>query len=551
MGNPLTFFVTIRVLAALGLFLTLSLAGSSFASAATLLASQPGITTPPTIDDITGTVPASAPVEQVPQGQAESPTGKALMTAPISANLSGEDVMIAEKLREMLATTLAQHIGNKNDRVAVETFYRNRGFSPIWITNARANERAKNANSFLNGVDADALDPADYPTPAFASGTPETLAQDEIKLTNSVLTFARQARTGRVSFSKVSAAISYDLQAPIPVEVLAAMVESTDIGKTLDSYNPQQPGYKALKTELARQRGRSKDRPNAVPIRSTTIDTIIANMERWRWLPRDLGQAYVMVNIPDFTLRVVDHEKTAWSTRIVAGKPGKMSTPLLSETMKSITINPTWSVPPSIIRNEYLPALREDPDALTRIGLKVSRNDDGSIRIYQPPGERNALGRIRFNFPNKFLVYQHDTPNKELFAKNERAFSHGCMRVQNPEKYAEVLTSISQPTEALTADRVRRFFGTNERNINLKNPIPVHVTYQTAFVDETGTLQIRLDIYGRDTQTLKLLRNGHRSTDAHVARNDNTNNRRPVSTNRNRQERELSGLSGFFRQFGN
>jgi L,D-transpeptidase YcbB len=170
--------------------------------------------------------------------------------------------------------------------------------------------------------------------------------------------------------------------------------------------------------------------------------------------------------------------------------------------------------------------LREDPDALSRIGLKVGRNQDGTLRVYQPPGERNALGRIRFNFPNKFLVYQHDTPNKELFAKNERAFSHGCMRVQNPEKYAEVLTSISQPTEGFTADRIRGLFGRGERNIILENPIPVHVTYQTAFVDSIGTLQIRPDIYGRDAQTLKLLRNERRSGEAPLARNENSNSGR-------------------------
>jgi L,D-transpeptidase YcbB len=427
-------------------------------------------------------------------GQAEPPTGADLIAVPVSPNLSGEDAAVAERLRELLVTSLAQHIGYKDDRTAVAAFYRSRGYSPIWITNSKANERANSVIAFLNDVDADALSPSDYPTPTFASGTPGSLAEDELKVTNSVLTFARHARVGRASFSKVSSAISYDLQSPDPAAVLAVMAKSSDIRGALDSYNPQQAGYKALKIELAKQRGRNKSEQTVLPIHSTTIDTIIANMERWRWLPRDLGETYVMVNIADYTLRVVDHEKTTWSTRIVVGKPGKMATPLLSETMKSITVNPTWSVPPSIIRNEYLPALREDPDALSRIGLKVGRNQDGTLRVYQPPGERNALGRIRFNFPNKFLVYQHDTPNKELFAKNERAFSHGCMRVQNPEKYAEVLTSISQPTEGFTADRIRGLFGRGERNIILENPIPVHVTYQTAFIDSIGTLQIRPDI---------------------------------------------------------
>jgi murein L,D-transpeptidase YcbB/YkuD len=127
--------------------------------------------------------------------------------------------------------------------------------------------------------------------------------------------------------------------------------------------------------------------------------------------------------------------KPVWSTRIVVGQPGKHATPLLAETIKYITFNPTWNVPPSTIRNEYLPALARDPTALARIGLRIGRNSDGSIRIYQPPSDRNALGRVRFNFPNQFLVYQHDTPDKYLFGKAVRAYSHGCMRVENPDKY--------------------------------------------------------------------------------------------------------------------
>jgi len=195
------------------------------------------------------------------------------------------------------------------------------------------------------------------------------------------------------------------------------------------------------------------------------IDTLLANMERWRWLPHELGATYVMVNVPDYTLKVVNLGRTAWSTRIVVGRPGEYATPLLAETMKYITINPTWNVPPSIIRNEYLPALARDPNALARVGLKIEHDRDGSIHVSQPPGERNALGRIRFNFPNRFLVYQHDTPNKNLFDKTSRAFSHGCMRVQYPDQYADVLLQISQPEDGYTAQSIRSLYGRSERNI--------------------------------------------------------------------------------------
>ena len=248
------------------------------------------------------------------------------------------------------------------------------------------------------------------------------------------------------------------------------------------------------------------------PKRDKQIDTVVVNMERWRWLPRDLGapgigDAYVILNIPDYSLRVMQHGAPVWTTKVVTGQPGIHATPLLTETMKFITVNPTWNVPPSIIYNEYLPALQQDPTVLQRMGLKLERARDGSIHISQPPGDRNALGRIRFNFPNKFLVYQHDTPDKYLFAKDERAFSHGCMRVQNPDQYASVLLNITEPNQHYTPEKIRSMYGQSEIDLKFPTPIPVNITYQTAFVDDGGKLQFRRDVYGRDATMLALLRN--------------------------------------------
>jgi L,D-transpeptidase YcbB len=262
------------------------------------------------------------------------------------------------------------------------------------------------------------------------------------------------------------------------------------------------------------------------PRREHDADIIIANMERWRWLPRDLGKTHVLVNIPDYSLKVVHNGAIVWHTRIVVGKPST-PTPLLSETMKYITINPTWNVPPSIVNNEYLPVLQQDPYALSRIGLRVDYNRDGSIHIFQPPGDGNALGRIRFNFPNKFLVYQHDTPDKHLFARDKRAYSHGCMRVQDPLKYGEVLLSLAAPNQGYTTERLRRMFGSEERDIHLPSPIPVHISYQTAFVDEAGKLVIRDDVYGRDGRILATLKGEERRfADTPIERGEQRNHRR-------------------------
>jgi murein L,D-transpeptidase YcbB/YkuD len=467
-------------------------------------------------------------VEEATPIETQPPTGENLLQVPIAASLTGNDAEVAGQIRELIAAKLNRVIERKQDRAGVEAFYRDRGFAPLWVSDGASSSRAKQAVAFLRGVGADGLNPTDYPAPGFANSDPAKLAQDELGLTNSILTFARHARTGRISFSRVSGAIYYDLQYPEPAGVLGKIADAGDVGAALNSYYPQHRDYKALKAKLAEARSNKKG--------SNVADTLIANMERWRWMSHDLGAAHVVVNIPDYSLKVVNQDKTVWSTRIVVGKVGNQATPLMSETMKFITVNPTWNVPPSIIRNEYLPALQRDPNALARVGLKVVHNSDGTIRVYQPPGARNALGRIRFNFPNKFLVYQHDTPDKHLFARTTRAYSHGCMRVQHPEKYAEVLLSISQPGDGFTAERIRKMYGSSERTINLKTPIPVHLTYQTAFVDDAGQLQVRPDIYGHDRAILALLRNGRDTADTPVARNYNSSSKPVVARLPSRSE---------------
>jgi len=456
---------------------------------------------------------------------------------------SSEDLAVAAQLRDLIELKLQRYVPRQQDRVGVEAFYRKRDFAPIWIGAGKPLPRAQQAADILRGASADGLDPNDYPTPRFADADPTRLAAEELTLTSSIAHFVRHASTGRVAFTRVSGSIYFDLKSPNLEQALERIANTEDLAATLDSFHPQQPGYTALKAELASAR-RSLDTEagfastsaqrtdartgdgGAQKAKAGRIDTIIANMERLRWLPRDFGVTYVMVNIPDYTLKVFNLGKTVWSTRIVVGKPGKYATPLLAETMKYITFNPTWNVPPSIIRNEYLPALERDPGALARIGLKVGRNEDGSIRIYQPPGERNALGRIRFNFPNRFLVYQHDTPNKNLFEKTARAYSHGCMRVENPDQYAEVLLSLSQPEDGYHR-RIRSLYGGDERSINLNNPIPVFITYQTAFVDNAGQLQIRPDIYSLDQDITSLLHGDHEVAEIPIHR-DYGSNSKPV-----------------------
>jgi L,D-transpeptidase YcbB len=494
---------------------------------------------------------------------------------------------ITDKLRDIANGKFDRMLGGKKERAAFEAYYASRDYAPLWLTDGKPNARAQAAIAYLGHVDADGLEPSDYPTPNFASPSdPSALAEAELRLSLSLATYAHHAAVGRVHWTRVSGDISYETKAPAPGDVLAKVGSARDVGEALASYEPQSPGYVALKEKLAELRG-GKEGAGQTPIpngpapkigsqdsrvaelrqrlntpgddtydkaladavkrfqqdhelkptgllTSATIDalngrqpdrpidTIVANMERWRWMPHDLGRSYVMVNLPDFTLRVMHDGKELWKTKIVDGKPN-MPTPIMSAEMKYITVNPTWNVPPSIVAREYMPALQQDPTVLTRMGLSVSTNPDGTVHISQPPGDRNALGRLRFNFPNKFLVYQHDTPEKHLFAMEKRAFSHGCMRVQDPVKYAEVLLSIVRPREGYTEDRIRRMFGSNETDISFPNFVPVHLTYQTAFVDENGTLQFRDDVYGRDKVLLSILKSDERKVaDTPIERHENT-----------------------------
>ena len=243
------------------------------------------------------------------------------------------------------------------------------------------------------------------------------------------------------------------------------------------------------------------------------VATIIANMERWRWMPEDLGDYYVRVNVPNYNLDIYRDDAVVLTTRIIVGEPDNQ-TPIFSDEIEHVIVNPTWHVPASIAVKEMLPEIRTNPYTALA-GFQVFANingqfqqidpyrvdwwrvDMGLIQIKQPPGPQNALGSVKFMFPNRFSVYLHDTPTKNLFERDYRAYSHGCMRVMDPWGFAQALLS-AEP--AFTVDQLRDLVGGRERQVNLTNHIPVHVTYFTAWVDDDGALQVRDDIYGIDAR---------------------------------------------------
>lgn len=455
--------------------------------------------------------PAAAMIVTPPNVVSDSaPTDPTTATDQASApdplaSLDPADRAIAEKIRDLLATKPDKFFASKKESAAAAAFYQNRNLAPLWLENGVVNARAASVIAHMKAADADGLEPSDYRPPNFDALTPESLAEAELKLTGTLLTFVRHLQAGRFPYTRVSHNIELPQALPEPADILSRVADTPDVGQTLDAFSPQQEPYRKLKAVLAELRGKSNAGKSEG---SRQIETVIANMERWRWYPRDLGNTHVLVNQPDFTLRVIHNGTQVWTSRIVIGKP-TMPTPLLSETMKSITVNPTWHVPASIVHNEYLPALAEDPTVLDRMGLRVDYHG-GEVEITQPPGDGNALGRLRFNFPNRFSVYQHDTPDKQLFGLEFRAYSHGCMRVQDPAKYAEVLLNIARPHERWSAGRVKSMFGGAEQDIQLPpTQIWVHLTYQTAFVDNAGKLQIRPDLYNLDSRTLAAIKSEH------------------------------------------
>ena len=245
------------------------------------------------------------------------------------------------------------------------------------------------------------------------------------------------------------------------------------------------------------------------------VRQIELNMERWRWLPQTLGERSILVNIANFALDVVEHGRSVLAMRVVVGKPARR-TPFFSADMTYLVLNPHWHVPPTIAIEDKLPLIRRDPGYVSRQHFKLFRHGEGGVtrvdpmsvdwssvsarnfpyQLRQDPGPRNALGRVKFMLPNPYHVYLHDTPARELFAKTERAFSSGCIRLENPMELAEyLLRDDPQWSRQKIVTSSKR---EAEQVVHLPARIPVHLLYWTAWANEDGVVHFRKDIYDRD-----------------------------------------------------
>jgi len=236
-------------------------------------------------------------------------------------------------------------------------------------------------------------------------------------------------------------------------------------------------------------------------------EQILANLERWKWFPKDMGKEYLIVNIPDYKLNLVKDKDTFRTHKVIVGR-AKRATPILSSRLSNVILNPTWTVPPTILREDVIPSISKNRNYLAQTNMKVyDRNGNEviannwklsnakSYRYVQSPGSFNSLGMVKFSFPNRFSIYLHDTNHRDFFGKQKRSLSSGCVRVENPLELAEYLLgdkenwNLEKITETLQSEKTQ--------HIKLKKEIKIHILYWTAW-SENNTLIFRDDIYNLD-----------------------------------------------------
>jgi L,D-transpeptidase YcbB len=455
-------------------------------------------------------------------------------------------------LRKVLPGYSGRAIGD--DLAAATAFYQAPSGQLLWVTESGLSAKGRAVTAEIRKADDWGLRASDFSLPKLPAGRlpSEAQADVEIGVTLAVLKYARQARGGRIGDPSVISSI-LDQTPPVraPKRVLADIAVADAPDAYLRDLHPKHEQFEMLRQLLLKLRrgdGREDEiaygeslqkvvpqlQPASTKPQSerfaADIDRILINMERWRWMPVDLGTLFVWNNVPEFLTRVVKNGKIINSDRIVAGQPA-WPTPSFSADMKTIVFHPSWGVPDGIKRKELLPLLRNSSSGglvglftgarssqavLEAHKLQVYYNGraidpnqvdwkSANIAAYdfrQPPGPTNVLGAIKFMFPNKHDVYMHDTPERGLFARSFRGLSHGCMRVGDPRRLAEVLLA---EDKGWSKDKVDSLFAGGTQEVPLDAHIPVHNTYFTAMVDYQGNLRTFGDLYGLDASVGKAL----------------------------------------------
>jgi murein L,D-transpeptidase YcbB/YkuD len=393
-------------------------------------------------------------------------------------------------------------------------FYDAREGRPAWVTANAPTKLAKAAVALLAKTTAHGLSPDAYGEPSLRAELdalgdlddekekPNRLATFDAGLTAAMLAAGHDVALGRIAPSALDRRWKNQRTAPPFAATLQQTLDAGRIDGWLDALRPPHPAYAALQQALAAG--------------DAHADQIALNMERWRWMPDDLGPRHFFVNIPAFELHAREQGQDVLAIDVVVGKP-ETSTPVFSSTMTTVVFSPYWNIPESIVDGETAPAAARDSAYLAKNHIEILRVtksgatavdpsridwDDAEqikdLAFRQRPGPSNALGLVKFLFPNDFDVYLHDTPADALFKKPSRAFSHGCVRVEDPEGLARyVLRGDPDWDDAKIAAAMRAGV---EKQVKLKEPIPVHIAYFTAWIGPDGAIRYAPDIYGYDAK---------------------------------------------------
>jgi murein L,D-transpeptidase YcbB/YkuD len=384
-----------------------------------------------------------------------------------------------KETKELKAKLEGQHVAE-----IVRDIYREREFRPVWIARGRKLPRVQQFFQLVEDQ-SNGLHPEKFDVQVLRAESRSDLIQFDIDVTSVLARYATALARKDVDLKKA----------------LHEAIDSDSIAQLSDRLAPIHLQYARLRTAL--KNASTDDRKK-----------IERNMDRWRNLPDDLGPRHIFINVPAFELEVHDDGQIPLKMKVVVGT-NENQTPLFSSNMKYVVFSPYWNIPESILVKEILPRIQADPDYAIQQNLEVvkvsgkhievidpkdidwDRVGESDIQLRQRPGNGNSLGLVKFMFPNKYNVYLHDTPADNLFDRLTRSFSHGCIRVEKPEELAGYVLR-DQPE--WTPKRIHEAMRAGEEtHVSLKESLPVHIVYFTAWVDESGILRGAKDVYGYDT----------------------------------------------------
>lgn len=507
----------IAVIAAGGLALVFAvLIPAAVAAEEVATAEQPATPTPATSALPSATAPSSTPTvpaSNVPNTASPAPSGADVQPVPAA------DPIVAS-IRSKLSDASLRKGADPADLAALDAFYAGRSAPPVWVTPMGFSAKALAVINEIGEADEWGLSASAFQLPPAGALTDsaDEQAVAEIKLQLAILKYARYARGGRANPANLSNIFDQDPPIRDPKVVLAEISVLSTPDAYLQSLHPKHEQFQNLRKALVKARGGDGSKPAS----AGDIQRIVINMERWRWMPEDLGKIYVQDNVPEYMLYVVKDGKTIHSDKIVVGLL-KYATPIFSADMQSIVFNPEWTVPPTIVRENLLPNLRGGgswfggSSVLNQHGLKVRYNgrivDPGSINwgsvnmgavaFVQAPGPTNVLGKLKFVYPNKHMVYMHDTIKRGLFKPAMRAEGHNCIRMEKPSQLAQILLAEDKGWDTKKVqDLLDKGY---DSAVNLDRPIPVHTTYFTASADADGKVTTFSDVYGLDKKVASVI----------------------------------------------